>query len=96
MSKIKSSYRNSARDFEGLRRRSGRDNALRSRHTVAPQRLLRKNGRKTILYLAIETDDVDVLGTIRAALPEGSWLHVRFAKAAPSSLVYRTVKNNPP
>lgn len=85
MSKIKSSYGNSARDFERLRRRSGRDNALRSRHAVAPRRLPDKTGRKTTLYLAIETDDASVVGAIRAALPEGSRLHVRFAGDAPSS-----------
>ncbi|MBN9548575.1 MAG: response regulator transcription factor [Alphaproteobacteria bacterium] len=85
MSKIKSSYGNSARDFERPRHRSGRDNALRSRHVAIPQRLLSETGRKTILYLAIETDDASILGVIRAALPQGSRLHVRFAGDAPSS-----------
>ncbi|OJU67816.1 MAG: hypothetical protein BGO05_28215 [Rhizobiales bacterium 63-7] len=40
--------------------------------------------------MAIETDDANILGIIRAALPQGSRLHVRFAKAAPASVGYRT------
>ncbi|MBN9032662.1 MAG: response regulator transcription factor [Rhizobiales bacterium] len=90
MSKIKSSYRNSLRHFERPRHRSSGDKALRGRNAIAPQRLLSKNGRKTILHLAIETDDANILGIIRAALPQGSRLHVRFAKAAPASVGYRT------
>ena len=58
---------------------------LRSRSAITPPRQLSKIGRKTILHLAIETDDANVLGIIRAALPQGSRLHVRFADATPCS-----------
>jgi len=59
---------------------------LRGRHAIAPQRLLSKVGRKTILHLAIETDDANVVEIIRAALPQGSRLNVRFTKVTSSSV----------
>lgn len=83
MSKTKSSYAPPLGDFERPRHKSSRDNVLRNRFAVAPRRPPGEDGQKTTLYLTLETDDLSVLGAIRAALPEGSRLHVRFAKDAP-------------
>lgn len=95
MSKIKSSYRNSLKGFARPRHRSSGGKALRARNAIAPQGLQSKIGRKTILHLAIETDAANVLGIIRAALPQGSRLHVRFAKATPSSVRDRANEEQP-
>lgn len=95
MNGIKSSRRNSAIYFGGVRRRSGRGDASRSRQALAPQRLPSKDVRKTIFYLTIETDDAELLGTIRAALPQGSQLHVRLAKTAPFMPEYRASEDPP-
>ncbi|WP_293812516.1 LuxR C-terminal-related transcriptional regulator [uncultured Bosea sp.] len=86
MNESNSQYRKPPGDIERPRPYPTWNEALQNRHAIAPERPPGKFGRKAMLHVTIEADDISILGAIRAVLPEGSRLHVRFANNAACAL----------